>query len=188
MNGCGCVGPDNHPGSLMNYKGDVAAIRQHGFDGVKFGAPHSQHCCRILTLKRFAGGGCGCRRLWEEREHDAVCGAAPGECRPEPRIRRGPHRELPLSVSSAFVQSSVVRLRIGAWQGVCARTPRWAQRVHRRRTRCGPTRVSRRRDCARSRTPHRAGLYGRDLPRPDSEDGASLPPAGQQQAQLLGKA
>ena len=40
MNGCGCVGPDNHPGSLMNYKGDVAAIRQHGFDGVKFGAPH----------------------------------------------------------------------------------------------------------------------------------------------------
>ena len=135
MNGCGCVGPDNHPGSLMNYKGDVAAIRQHGFDGVKFGAPHSQHCCRILTLTRFAGGGCECRRLWEEREHDAVCGAAPGERRPEPRIRRGPHRELPLSVSSAFVQSSVVRLRIGAWQGVCVRTPRWARRVRRRRIR-----------------------------------------------------
>jgi hypothetical protein len=36
MNGCGCVGPDNNPGSLQNYQGDVAAIRKHGFDGVKF--------------------------------------------------------------------------------------------------------------------------------------------------------
>ena len=36
MNGCGCVGPDNNPNSLQNYAGDVAAIRQHGFDGVKF--------------------------------------------------------------------------------------------------------------------------------------------------------
>ena len=36
MNGCGCVGVDNNPGSLQNYQGDVAAIRRHGFDGVKF--------------------------------------------------------------------------------------------------------------------------------------------------------
>jgi hypothetical protein len=36
MNGCGCVGPDHNPGARQNYEGDVAAIRAHGFDGVKF--------------------------------------------------------------------------------------------------------------------------------------------------------
>jgi hypothetical protein len=36
MNGCGCVGKEHNPNSLQNYEGDVAAIRAHGFDGVKF--------------------------------------------------------------------------------------------------------------------------------------------------------
>ena len=36
MNGCNCVGPEHNPNSLQNYQGDVAAIRLHGFDGVKF--------------------------------------------------------------------------------------------------------------------------------------------------------
>jgi hypothetical protein len=42
LNGCGCVGPDHNPGSLRNYRGDVAAIREHGFDGGEraFAASH----------------------------------------------------------------------------------------------------------------------------------------------------
>jgi hypothetical protein len=98
MNGCGCVGKEHNPNSRQNYEGDVAAIRAHGFDGVKFdGALLATRRQQRVSLLTPASCVVRERRLRGKREPHVVRRAAAEERGPTHREAGWcAHRELPL--------------------------------------------------------------------------------------------